>query len=77
MIPTDDPANERIFDCMAAIEYLCQYLSERFRDGTAYVAHQTIEGKGSGAYHRAQSLINELNIKQGGKYVHFGPGEAA
>lgn len=75
LIPTDDGENERIKDCVMCIEYLCQYVSERFRDGTAYVEPEHKVGRGSPAYHRAQSMLQAINLREGGSYVHFGPGE--
>lgn len=74
MIPLDEASNERIFDCMAAIEYLAQYVAERFRDGTAYVEPEQRRGTGSWSYHAAQSMLKQF---QKSEYVHMGPGEAA
>jgi len=77
MTPLDDAANERLYDCMAAVEYLSQYISERFRDGTAYVEPERRRGQGSPAAHAAIRMQEKLHRESGGDYVHFGPGEAA
>jgi hypothetical protein len=76
-IPTDDGEAERVNDCVMCVEYVTEYIYGRFREGTAYLQPRSVEGRGSTAYHSAQALINKLNLKEGGKYVHFGPGEAA
>jgi len=75
-VPMDDPANERVHDCMAALEYLCQYVSERFRDGTAYVEPAQARSTGSFAYHSAMAMQKKLQGADGG-YAHMGPGEKA
>jgi len=76
-VPMDDPANERVHDCMAALEYLCQYVSERFRDGTAYVEPAVARSQGSFAYHSAQAMQKKLMEQDQGGYSHMGPGERA
>lgn len=76
-IPTDDGVNEKIYDCVMAIEYLGQYINDRFRDGTAYVAPAEYRSNGSQAYFSAQALIAQMNKEAGGAYVHLGPGAAA
>ncbi len=75
-VPTDDPVNERVFDCMAAIEYAAQYVNDRFRDGTAYVDPENFRSTGSLAYHAAMKMRAELEKTEPG-YVHMGPGAAA
>ncbi len=77
MVPTDDAMNERVFDCMQSIEYLGQYIIDRFRDGTAYIPPDHYQGRGSMAYHAAKALQGELAKQAGGQYAHFGPGAAA
>lgn len=76
-IPLDIPTNERIFDCMACIEYLCQYVNERFNSDTAYIPPEYHKGTGSPAYHSAMAFLKEEETKFGGHYVHLGPGAAA
>lgn len=73
MVPMDDPLNERVHDCMASIEYLCQYVSERFRDGTAYVEPARAKSTGSPAYQYAMNLRESLD-KQSDN-VNMGPPE--
>lgn len=76
-VPTDDGENERVNDCVMCVEYLGQYISERFRDGTAYVEPERRRGQGSPAAHAAIRMQEKLHRESGGDYVHFGPGEAA
>lgn len=76
-VPMDDPANERVHDCMAALEYLCQYVSERFRDATAYVEPAQARTKGSFAYHSAMAMQKKMQEQEQGGYAHMGPGERA
>lgn len=73
----DEPVNERNHDVMAALEYLCQFVWERFEEGTAYVDHTQAAGRGSGAYHSAMAMRATLEATQGKGYVHFGPGVTA
>jgi hypothetical protein len=75
-VPMDDAANERVHDCMAALEYLCQYVSERFRDSTAYVEPERAKTNGSFAYRSAMEIIAKMDKDEGG-YVHMGPGGRA
>jgi len=75
MVPIDEPVNERIHDCMAATEYLCEYISHRFLDGTAYVAPAERRAGGSPAYHAAMRMMQKQAREAGGPYVHLGPGE--
>lgn len=72
---TDDPVNERNMDAMQALEYLCQYVAERFQDKSAYMEPELGASRGSAAYQAAQALMAERNKNQ--NYCHMGPGEAA
>lgn len=77
MVVVDEAANERDHDMMAATEYLCQYVQDRFDEGNAYMDPGTVAGVvGSGAFHAAQAMKSQLNASSGG-YVHFGPGAHA
>lgn len=73
----DEPANPRKHDCMAAVEYLCEYIEQQFEAGTAFVAPENQVNQGSGSYKAAQALKASFAKQQGGSYVHLGPGAAA
>lgn len=73
-VPTDDGEAERVNDCVMAIEYLGQYIAERFREGTAYIEPDNRRGTGSWAYHAA---MNMMQAQQKTGYVHMGPGATA
>jgi len=75
-VPTDDGEAERVNDCVMCVEYIAEYIAGRFRDGTAYITPENRKGQGSMAYHTAMGLISQMNLENGGKYVHFGPGAA-
>lgn len=77
MVPTDDAVNERVFDCMQALEYLSQYVAERFRDNTAYMEPEARRTGGSHAFHTAMGLIKKQEQETGGSYVHMGAGATA
>lgn len=73
----DEPINERAKDCMQALEYLCQYVQERFDNGTAYQMPEVVSGRGSPAYQAAMALIKKEQESGMSGYVHLGPGAAA
>lgn len=75
----DDPVNERTMDCMQALEYLCQYVAERFEEGTAYVDPLSHRGgtQGSAIYKAAMNIRKQDESGPSGGYVHFGPGAYA
>lgn len=73
--PMDDPLNERAFDCMAALEYLCEYVQKRFSDGTAFMEPEARKGQGSPAFQAAQRILSKQNEVHG--YAHLGAGAAA
>lgn len=70
-VPLDDPVNERVFDAMACIEYGCEYINTRFRDGTAYVEPALAQARGSLAYEVAMNLIKDMGRKE--QYSNMGP----
>lgn len=72
---TDDALNERSKDAMQSLEYLCEYVSGRFKDGTAYVQPNLGSSRGSAAYQSAMAMIEKMNKTSG--YVNLGPGAAA
>lgn len=74
-VVTDDPVNERNMDAMQALEYLCQYVSERFQDKSAYVAPEMGASRGSAAYQACEALKATMN--KDSNYSHMGPGAAA
>lgn len=69
----DQPANPRIHDCMAAVEYLVTYINERFTAGNAYVEPEEFKGTGSAAYHYIQAKMKQRSEALG-QSVHLGPG---
>ena len=70
----DEPANPRIHDCMASIEYLLAYIAERYELGTAHVLPEEYVAQGSAAY---QFFQKHVQPSQGKPYTHLGPGNAA
>jgi hypothetical protein len=70
----DEPENPRIHDCMASLEYLVTYLTERFKLGNAYVAPTAYVSQGSAAYQFFQKYVKP---QQDEAYTHLGPGKAA
>jgi hypothetical protein len=74
--PTDDAMNERQHDCMAAVEYLVAYVTDRFQDGTAYKEPDVTGNTGSPAFQAAMGMLKKLQQSEG-EYVHLGPGASA
>lgn len=72
----DEPANPRKFDCMAAVEYLSEFIEQAFDMGTAYVSPESYQSQGSPAFHAAQKILKKQQ-QSSGEYVHLGPGVAA
>jgi hypothetical protein len=71
-VPLDDPVNERVFDAMACIEYGCEYIHNRFREGTAYVEPDKASTRGSFAYQIAMGLLKDGDKKE--DFINMGPG---
>lgn len=66
------PENPRVFDVMAALEYLCHYIYDMMQCGQHYV-HPTIYGGDD-------SMSNLAALARGGdedSYIHLGPGTKA
>lgn len=72
----DEPANPRIHDAMAALEYLSTFVWEQMQMGGAYVYPDAQGDGGSSAYRYAQKLLTQHSRPEE-KYVHLGPGAAA
>lgn len=70
----DEPANPRVHDCMAGLEYLVAYVDERFRLGNAFVAPSSYVNQGSPAY---QYFMQNIKPQQTETYTHLGPGSKA
>lgn len=73
----DEPANPRVHDCMAALEYLVGYVWELMRNGGAWVDPDVYNHQGSPAYQYAQKWIRDQQREERKDYVHLGPGAAA
>lgn len=73
----DEPANPRIFDCMAALEYLVTYLAERFDAGNAYVKPESYKPEGSPSYRAWIEFQKKQQATNDRDYTHLGPGAAA
>lgn len=69
----DEPANPRVYDLMAAVEYAAAYLEPLFIVGKAYVEPSNFVNKGSGAYHAAMQWKKKQESK-GGSVVLLGAG---
>ena len=55
----DMPANPRLFDCIAALEYAAAHLEAMFLVGQAYVNPDSYSSRGSGAFRRAQQILKK------------------
>ena len=55
----DEPANPRLFDCMAALEYGAAFLEPMFLVGQAYVDPSMYAGRGSAAYMKAKKILHK------------------
>ena len=73
----DEPANPRIHDCMASIEYGAAFLLPLLKSGRAYQEASQYPTAGSPAYRRAQEILKRSSQQQSGEYVHLGPGDHA
>lgn len=72
----DEPANPRVFDGMAALEYFSAYIQPQFSMQMAYVPPESWKPQGSAAYQRAMQILNRQNNDEA-EYTHLGPGRAA
>jgi hypothetical protein len=55
----DEPANPRLFDCMASVEYFAAYIENMFTMGQAYVDPVNYVSRGSEAYKRAKKMLDK------------------
>lgn len=62
----DEPANPRLFDCMAALEYGVTYLQSAFLSGKAYVDPSVYGGRGSAAYRHARRILARQESRDNG-----------
>jgi hypothetical protein len=53
----DEPANPRLYDCMASLEYFAAFIHPAFMGGTAWVDPTLYASRGSGAYRAAQKIL--------------------
>lgn len=70
----DVPANPRLFDCMASVQYFSAYIQQAFAMDTAYVDPSNYAPKGSAAYQRAQAILKKDREKTG-NVVYLGAGD--
>lgn len=63
----DEPANPRIFDCMASLEYFSAFILPAFMSGTAWVDPENYASRGSGAFRAAQKILNRRSNQEEGK----------
>jgi hypothetical protein len=61
----DEPANPRLFDAMAAVEYLAVYIQQSFMMGTGYVDPSNYGPKGNAVYRHAQKLMKKRDEAEG------------
>jgi len=69
----DEPANPRIHDCMAALEYGVTHITMLFATGHAYVPASAYQSQGSPAYRAAMKLRKKMEQSER-QAVHLGPG---
>jgi hypothetical protein len=68
----DEPANPRIYDCMASLEYFSAYIYPAFMGGTAWVDPTLYASRGSPAYRTAQKILERRRGKdEGGEGVVY------
>jgi hypothetical protein len=68
----DEPANPRLFDCMAAVEYFAAYIHPMFMMGQAYVDPNLYVNRGSAAYQYAKKIMNKQQQQNGADVVTLG-----
>lgn len=71
----DQPANPRIFDCMAALEYGIAHILPLLNRGEAYQHPYTTSGRGGRLVQFVQDMLKQQQAAEQRDYVHFGPGE--
>jgi hypothetical protein len=57
----DEPANPRLFDAMASVEYFAAFIEQQFIMGQAYVDPSQYASRGSEAYLKAQKIMEKQN----------------
>lgn len=70
----DQPANPRIFDCMAALEYGIAHILPLLFRGEAYQYPHTTSGRGSHVVRFVQDMLRQQEAAEQGGFVHLGPG---
>ena len=60
----DEPANPRLFDCMASCEYFSAYIEPLFLAGQAWVDPSNYAGKVSPAYAHAQKIMAKQRAQE-------------
>jgi len=71
----DEPANPRIYDAMASVEYFSAMIEPLFQMNQAYVDPASYTSKGSPAYRYAQKILERRQAKEGmSDVVHLGQG---
>jgi hypothetical protein len=68
----DEPANPRLFDCMAAVEYFAAYIQPMFIMGQAFVEPTLYNNRGSAAYRHAKKIINKQRHQEDADVVTLG-----
>jgi len=70
----DEPANPRLYDCMAAMEYAASHLQRLFMQGKAYVSPDVYKGQGSSAYRHVQDIMRKHENQNENGVVCLGAG---
>lgn len=68
----DEPANPRLFDCMASVEYFSAHIEPMFLIGQAYVSPEAYAKRGSAALVRARKIIKKQQGDEGVVYLGSG-----
>jgi hypothetical protein len=68
----DEPANPRLFDCMAAVQYFAAYIQPMFLMGQAYIDPSLYNNRGSAAYKQAMKIMDKQRHQEGADVVTLG-----
>lgn len=70
----DEPANPRVFDCMAALEYFAAYIETLFAMNQAYINPEEYLNKANKVVLHVRKLLAKSKQKDGADVVYMGGG---
>lgn len=71
----DEPANPRLFDCMASVEYFAAYIEPMFHAGQAYISPSKYRSATSPALLKARKIMERQRSQNESGVVVLGAGE--